>query len=134
MAVRVAIPVHNGRVSPVFDVARKLVVAEISDGAVGKRTEVDIDELYPPGRLSKLGELKIEVLLCGAISRHMALMLSSSGLRVIPFLSGTIDEVLDAYAGGGLDGSRFAMPGCRRRRRRHGAVRGQGQCRREVYE
>ena len=131
MVTKVAVPVHNGRISPVFDVARKFVVAELGEDGIGSREQVRIEAFYPSRRAAALKDLGIDAILCGAISRHMGVMLSSADLEVIPFLSGTVDEVLNAYASGTLDSGRFSMPGCRRRRRRFGGGRGMGRCRRE---
>jgi predicted Fe-Mo cluster-binding NifX family protein len=131
MITRVAVPVHNGRISPVFDVARKFIVAEMGNDGIGSSETVSIDAVYPTRRAAALKELGVSAVLCGAISRHMAVVLSSSDLEVIPFLSGTVDEVLNAYAGGNIDSGRFSMPGCRRRRRRFGGGRGTGRRRRE---
>jgi predicted Fe-Mo cluster-binding NifX family protein len=133
-ATRVAIPVHNGRISPVFEVARRLLIAEVGDGGIRSREEVNVDDIYPPRRAEKLKSLDVDVLLCGAISRHMAVMLSSSKVEVTPFLSGSVDEVLNAFVSGSLDRGRFAMPGCRIRRRRMGGGQRRGRCGREVCE
>ena len=47
--MKIAIPYWAGRVSPVFDVAKHLLVAEIDNDAEVKRESVAIEETGPGG-------------------------------------------------------------------------------------
>ena len=116
--MKVAVPVWNGRVSPVFDTARKILVVDIEGQKEVARTEEAIEEMFIPSRAAKLTELGVNVLLCGAISNPLAMMLSASGIEVVPFLTGEIEETLGSYLAGKLPDAKFLMPGCCRRRRR----------------
>jgi predicted Fe-Mo cluster-binding NifX family protein len=113
--MRVAISTWNGRISPVFDVARRLLVLEIGQGGIEQRREQSLGE-GAAARIQQIADAGVQVLLCGAISQPIADMLAAQGVRVVPFISGDIDEVIEAYLTGALDFPRFAMPGCRRRR------------------
>ena len=116
--MRVAIPTWTGRVSPVFDVARLLLVVDINDGAEVSRNEAIIEETQLVPRTRRVTQLGVNVLICGAISMPLEAMLVSAGVRVIPHTCGTVEEVLQAFASGGLTDERFLMPGCCGRRRR----------------
>jgi len=124
--MRIAIPIADERVSPVFDVARRLLVADADEGVVASRTEEALEEESPELRARRIAELSVNVLICGAISRPLESMLISAGVEVIPQTCGQVDEVLRTFLSGQLAGDAFVMPGCcgRRRRFRGGRRRG----------
>jgi predicted Fe-Mo cluster-binding NifX family protein len=64
-------------------------------------------------RVQELLRLGVHVLICGAISQPLASMLAASNIEVIPFVSGTLDQVLDAYFSGRVSEPQFLQPGCR---------------------
>jgi len=112
MVQRIAIPVWNGWVSPVFDVARTLLVVDAQAGReVSRRTEI-LGQGPPPVRAKMLKDLGVDVLLCGGISRPLAGVLAAEGIQVVPWLSGPADQVLQAFLSGRIWRSGFFMPGC----------------------
>lgn len=121
--MRVAVPVWQRRVSPVFDTAARLLVFDVDGKTEVCRTEQFIGGLSLPARTHRLAELGVDVLLCGAISRELASMVAASGVRVVPWVSGNVDEVMNCYISGKPLDSRFQMPGCGRCRRRYGGSR-----------
>ena len=123
--MRVAVPTHNGRVSPVFDVARRLLVVGMENGGEVGRQEERIDETDLARRAMYVADLAVDVLICGAISRPLEASLISAGVRVIPQTCGPVEDVLKAFLSGRLTHEAFLMPGCggRRRRRRRGQGR-----------
>ncbi len=126
--MKLAIATWNGRVSPVFDVARQVVVCGVENGQVTAQHEESLPGTDPYAQSARLASLGAKVLICGAISRPMAALLAQSGIRVIPFVAGTVEEVLTAWLAGSLPNPGLSMPGCcgrmRRCRRRYGSGRG----------
>ncbi|NOZ20163.1 MAG: hypothetical protein GXP25_03640 [Planctomycetes bacterium] len=118
MQERIAIPVHNSRVSPVFDVARRVVLVDTSDGEEDGRSEWDIDLAWPCRRAAWLLHKGVDVLICAAISAPLAGMVRSQGTRLYASVVGEIDDVIGAYLSGNLQKPRYMMPGCCGRRRR----------------
>ena len=115
--MKVALTVWENRISPLFDSARMVLVTEIEKGAVvGRHYEV-LDSEPPLSRVSKLSTLGVGTLICGAISQFFASLIAAHGIRVVPFVSGHVDRVLDAYLKGLLLEPSFRMPGCGMRRR-----------------
>jgi len=114
--------VWQGRISPVFDTAGKLLLVDAEAGREQGRSVAMLDERIPPLRAKRLRELGVDVLLCGAVSRPLAAMLAAERIEVIGWLSGPAEEVLAAYLAGRLWQKRFHMPGCcgRALRRRRG--------------
>jgi predicted Fe-Mo cluster-binding NifX family protein len=116
--MRLAIPVRNDRISPVFDTATRLLVLDIAQGVEQGRYPVDVAQAsFPTQRARRLAELEVNVLICGAISRPLAELVSTAGIILIPWVSGPLDEVLQAYLTARLSDPRWHMPGCGRRHR-----------------
>ncbi len=125
--MRIAVPVWQGRVSPVFDVAGQLLVAELAEGAEVSRRECPLPSAEPELRASQLAELQVETLICGAISQSLEALLSENGIKVYGRICGNVDEVLKAFVAGTLGDAQYTMPGCcgqARRRFRGGCQRG----------
>ena len=109
--MKIAIPVWNGFVSSVFDFAHRLLLVDIENGREVNRSEVDLKAESLPQRAGSLKNLGVDVLICGAISRALADMIAASGVQVLPFVTGRVAEVLQAYITGQLVQPQFAMPG-----------------------
>jgi predicted Fe-Mo cluster-binding NifX family protein len=125
----IAMTIWENRISPVFDAAHHLLVANIEDGRVIDRS---LCSFNPDNMTSLIGLLKdrnVNVLVCGAISEVPALMLSETDVELIPFVTGNTDQVLGAMAAGRSVIPRFLMPGCGRGR--HGGCKG-NRCRRRT--
>lgn len=111
--MKIAIPVWNGRVSPVFDVARtiRVVDVDVDRGAV----VADSTHALEPGRpVSALAALGVDVLVCSAVSPPIEAAVWVAGVEVISDICGSPDEILEALAAGDTELSRFRSPGSRR--------------------
>jgi predicted Fe-Mo cluster-binding NifX family protein len=116
--MRIAVPIADGRISPVFDVARRLRLVDIEAGNELCRDEVSIEETELAPRAQRLASFNPQVLICGAISQPLEALIRAMGVDVIPQTCGRVDDVLRAYLSDGLADHSFEMPGCRRRRQR----------------
>lgn len=128
--MKVALTTWEDRISPVFDAARNLLIAEIENGEVRDRR---YEALFPemPAQLGdRLKHLGVEVLICGAISQLPAAVIEAGGIELIPFIGGNVEDVLLSYAKGKRIVPVFSMPGCGRARRRR--VRGLWNTEKEV--
>jgi predicted Fe-Mo cluster-binding NifX family protein len=137
--MKIAIPVWDNHVSTVLDFSNRLIIVDYDSGSIGERSSAGFGETSIIQKVARLRELGVNVLLCGAVSGPLERMILASGIVVIPFLRGTVDEVLDAYLGNRLVDERFALPGCypagmgygRRGMGRRGRRGGWGKRRRE---
>ena len=122
----VALTAWGNRMSPVFEAACKLCLVEVEDGKVQSRRF----ESFDPGRcqslVDHLHKKEVRTLICGAITESSVFCIQSSGIELVPFVSGTIEEVVAAYAKGLPLAQLFSMPGCGSRQRRRGRRRGMG--------
>jgi predicted Fe-Mo cluster-binding NifX family protein len=116
--MRVAIPISDGRISPVFDAAGHLMLVDVDNGREVGRSEKILEEAETASRARRVAELGADVLICGAISRPFELMLHSAGVEVSPQACGRVEDVLRAFMSGQLTEQAFLMPGCCGRRRR----------------
>ena len=123
--MKVAIPVYGDYVSNVFDFAHTLLLVDIENGKEKKRYEVELENQTLSQRAGQLKTLKVDVLVCGAVSQLLANMVTQSGIEVLPFVTGNIENVLGAYMTGQLTKPEFCMPGYRPgARRKFGQRRG----------
>ncbi len=108
----IAIPIWEGRVSPVFDVARHIALSTIDAGKIVSTSEMIIPDQDVPVRVKLLVEKKVDVLLWGAISGYILILLEQCGMRVIPHVCGSREQVLTAFLANRLVQDGLIMPGC----------------------
>ena len=125
--MRLAIPEFNGRVSPVFDCCRRLLVIDTSVNGPDRIASQDWSELECVKRPGRLKEMGIKTLLCGGISTRMAKEIEAGGVCIVPWVSGEVGEIIDAYIKGKLPDPQLTMPGCKR-----GRFRGQRRVREDM--
>ncbi|EFK09219.1 conserved hypothetical protein [delta proteobacterium NaphS2] len=110
--MKVAVTVWNNRISPLFDATRTLIILDIQHGVVNERYRVSIDCTSPFSRAANLSEMGINTLICGGVSDFFAKLIEARNIKIIPFVAGRVDEVIDAYLKNALGRKRFRMPGC----------------------
>ena len=110
--MNVLITVWNGRVSPVFDVAGEALIIEVKNSEVISRKAVPFPTDTFFNRVEFMLSEKISLLICGAISRQAEMTIINKGITVHPFLSGDIEEIIEAVSLNKLFEMNFSMPGC----------------------
>lgn len=110
---RYAIAVWNNRIAPVFDVSNHVTVFDVIGGNSTQSQDVVLHDSLPVTRAQQLARLGVDVLICGAISRSLHVVIVGLGIEVVPFIAGDRDDVENAILSGQLVGNPgFAMPGC----------------------
>ena len=117
----IGLTIWGERISPVFDSSHMLLVASAQGSLIIENRFEPFEPAVPFLLSEKLRELKIEILICGAISMEPADLIESVGIKLIPFISGPAKHVLESYLRGEALTTRFIMPGC-------GKKRGKGNC------
>jgi len=115
--MRIAIPLWQGRVSPVFDEANRILLIDISEKQERYRQEESLTTRNPFERAQVLPKLGVDLLICGMISQTQQTALTSAGIRIIPCICGSMEEVIAAFLDGRLENGALLMPGCRCRKR-----------------
>jgi len=113
----IAVPVWNENVSPVLDTAEQLRVFTIENGRIVDHRD------FPLGISSTREKSRIiadnaEMLVCGALSAGLAMMLEETGIAVYPWVMGNAEQLVATCAGGCFPGQESVMPGCREWRHR----------------
>jgi len=109
--MKLAVPVWEGRVSHVFDFARKAIVVDLDGRIDSGRREVALLE-QGPAKIVRLRQLGVDTLICGAVSRPLASLTSACGIRLLPYVTGTVEDVIEAFKNGQLGSPQFVQPGC----------------------
>jgi len=111
--VTVAIPIWQQRVSPLLDTATRLLVLRCRDGQEVSREELRLGAQSPLEVAQALTDRHVNLVLCGALSKHLLLALEEQGIQVRPHLCGDVEVILDALCHDQLAREQFRMPGCR---------------------
>lgn len=115
--MKIAFTAWEDRISPVFDSARRLLIVNMENMQIIGWQYVPFSP-QPFFRLGNLlNALEIEVLICGAISQTPSNVIESSGVKLISFVGGKIDEILETYVKGHGIVPKYSMPGCGRHHR-----------------
>jgi predicted Fe-Mo cluster-binding NifX family protein len=114
-AKKAAFACWGARIAPVFDTARNIHIVQVDSGRITDEMQATLLEEFPVQKALRLVGLGIDTLICGGISRAMHTVVSSYGIRILPFVAGDLKDVIEAWIRGSLDPDVFAMPGCRGR-------------------
>lgn len=111
---KIAVTLWGHRVSPVFDSARTLLIAEIDGATVVDTSQLAFDPERPLELVQMLRTQQVMLIICGAVSEGPAAMIEAAGVELIPFIAGDARTVMDHYLQGRSFGAEFRMPGCGR--------------------
>jgi predicted Fe-Mo cluster-binding NifX family protein len=115
--MRVTIPLWQGRVSPVFDEACRILLVDIVDKQEQHRHEESLIARNPFERAQALLKLGVDLLICGMLSQAQQAALASAGIRIIPHICGPMEEVIAALLDDRIESGTLLMPGCGCRKR-----------------
>ena len=118
MKTKVAIPIWKNRISPVLDTANILLISEVEDNVECERDIVNIPLSNHQNRVKYFQSKQIDILICGALSHKIEIMLSAVGIKVIPWIGGDVEDIISAYLQGVIISDNFILPGCKQGRRR----------------
>ncbi len=102
----------DDRIAPVFDSARQLRMVDVVNGEIISETDERLVAELPVQKALRLAELGVGTLVCGAISRTLYELICAYEIRVLPFVAGELNAVIEAWIRGDLDRDVFTMPGC----------------------
>jgi len=82
-SMKVAIPVWQDRVSPVFDVAGRLLLVDVANRQEIGRNAQTLGEIMPHVRIRRMVEMGVDTLICAGISQPLEAGLADYGICVI---------------------------------------------------
>jgi predicted Fe-Mo cluster-binding NifX family protein len=103
------VTIWEGRISPVADLTRGLLVVDIGGQNITSRhhEHFDNDSLFYRAR--KLYDLGVKTFICGAISDFYGGLVEGYGIRLIPFVYGGVENVLKAFLNNTLVSTKYLM-------------------------
>lgn len=108
--MKLALVVFEDRISAVFDNSSQLLLVSIKDNLVESTKEINFSALCIVEMIGILKDESAKILICGAISEFMQQTIEKSSMKVIPWISGSVEKVLDAWMKGTME--ELVMPGC----------------------
>jgi predicted Fe-Mo cluster-binding NifX family protein len=110
--MKIAITIWGNRISPVFDSATTLMIADVGNSVITNRI---FKEFSPkkilPQAISILKKYQVEIIICGAITDTHSQKIEQSGIKLISFITGNADKVLTVYIKDRQRIFDFLMPG-----------------------
>jgi predicted Fe-Mo cluster-binding NifX family protein len=75
----------------------------VEGGTISEQRELNAADWAPHERINRLVALGVDAVVCGGIDRWSAESLRSAGIALYGWVTGTIEETLDALLRGDLD-------------------------------
>ena len=94
--MRVSIAICHDRVCPRFDCAATLIVIDVSDGREESREVLDISAWPVHGRATRVAQLGIDQLICGALSSFDEAGFDGLPVRLVSQVAGPVEAVIQA--------------------------------------
>ena len=102
--MKVAIAVEGGQVAPHFGRCQSYLVAEVEEGRIGVRQQVE-SPAHEPGVLpAMLHDLGVECVIAGGMGPRAQQMFEGYGISTIVGVEGAAQEALSQFADGTLKG------------------------------
>jgi len=118
-----ALAAYENRIASLLETANRLVMVDLPSKNFKSPKIINVFDFTLPNLIQLLHSNHVTILICGAINGCMFRSVESLGIKVIPWITGNIDDVIAAYKNNTLE--KCVMPGClkgqrRGRRGRHG--------------
>lgn len=101
--MKLAITEYDGRVSPVYEVAKEILLVVVEGGREVSRHRCSLDGGAPLRRIRRLVEYGVQTLICGGITASQVELLHAVGITVVDQQAGPVDRVLQAFIDTPLD-------------------------------
>ena len=102
MAIKVAIPRFGESVAPCFEYSATIAIFTLRGRQVLDQVDFTLQSHDPLDRLRLLRDQGVATLICGGLQDRIQDLLEANGIRVISWVSGNVDELLEEYLDGRL--------------------------------
>jgi predicted Fe-Mo cluster-binding NifX family protein len=100
--VRVAIPRMDERVAPCFEYCATMAIFTVEDRQVIEQFDFPLRSRDPFDRVRLLRDQRVDTIICGGVQGVYEDALRASGIRVISWVSGSVDDLLALFVRGQL--------------------------------
>ena len=108
--MRVSIATCQGRVCPRFDRAVTLMVIDVRSDREESREVLDITTWPAHGRATRVAQLGVDQLICGALSSFDEAGFDESPVHLVSQVAGPVDAVIQAIVSGAISPGRHYWP------------------------
>ena len=98
----IIIPIFGNRISPRLDYAEHFQLLCIENRKIIKQESIKIITNNRLERINRLIKMKPEMIICNGLTERCYIELTKSNIKIIPWIKGEIDEVLNNYFSGYL--------------------------------
>ncbi|MEE4311355.1 MAG: NifB/NifX family molybdenum-iron cluster-binding protein [candidate division KSB1 bacterium] len=112
-----ALAAYENRIASVFESLDRFLIVDFKDRECHIVSTVKVNNPDFSNLMAIMKTNHADLLICGAINRCCRQLVEGQGIRIIPWVKGEIDHVMDAFSQDNLNSGDFIMPGCRRRGR-----------------
>ena len=102
--MKVAIAIEDGQVAPHFGRCQAYLVAEVLDGEIGTRQQVDSPGHEPGALPAMLHDLGVKCVVAGGMGPRAVGMFQDYGISTVLGVTGAAHEALSQFAKGTLKG------------------------------
>ncbi|MFC1565222.1 NifB/NifX family molybdenum-iron cluster-binding protein [candidate division KSB1 bacterium] len=119
--MKIAIPIFGIRVSPRFISSDLFLVVDTQDGEILNKETIPFNDPHPLKCSRFLMDMGVEMIICGGINRFSEQQLNFNGIKVFPWITGEVNDVLQSFLKGDLDSimrsprNHNMRSGCKRR-------------------
>jgi predicted Fe-Mo cluster-binding NifX family protein len=89
-------------VAPCFEYSATIAIFTIENGVVTDQIDFPLRSRDPFDRVRLLRDQEVDTIICGGVQENYADSVRGSGIRVISWVSGSVDDLLDLYIRGQL--------------------------------
>jgi predicted Fe-Mo cluster-binding NifX family protein len=100
--VKVAMPRFGESVAPCFGYSVTITIFTIKRGKVVDQIDFHLQSSDMLDRVRLLRDQQVGTLICGGLQERLEDMLQAKGVRVISWVSGRVDDLLDCFLRGEL--------------------------------
>lgn len=100
--MKVAIPRFGETVAPCFEYSATIAIFTLAGPAVAQERDFCLQSRDALDRLRLLRDQGVDLLICAGVQEFLQDALEESGIRVISWVNGTVDELLKSFVAGEL--------------------------------
>ena len=100
--MKVGIPRMGERVAPCLEHCAVMAIVTVERGQVVDQCDFPLRSRDPFDRVRLLRDQRVDTIICGGVQGVYEAALRASGIRVISWVSGSVDELLALYLRGAL--------------------------------
>ena len=100
--MKVAIPRMGETVAPCFEYCATMAIFTVAEKAVTRQIDFPLRSREPFDRVRLLRDQEVDTIICGGVQDHYEDALRASGIQVISWVSGSVDDLLGLFLRGQL--------------------------------